>query len=113
MTAIEHYREMVQAYFAQRERLGIATLDSQRWSEVAPDYRFDPHRELGTNLSVLASYVEPDDVVVEVGGGVFDAAVAVEPVLAEVVDEDEEDVGPLRGLGFLIALPSRDSDGKK
>lgn len=69
MTAIDHYREMVQAYFAQRERLGIAPLDSKRWSEFAPGYRFDPRRELGTNLSVLASFVEPDDIVVEVGGG--------------------------------------------
>jgi hypothetical protein len=93
MTAIDHYREMVQAYFAQRERLGIAALDSRRWSEVAPGYRFDPHRELGTNLSVLASYVEPDDVVVEVGGGAGRTALPLALTCKHVVN-----VEPAEGM---------------
>ena len=37
--------------------------------QSAAQFRFDPHRELGPNLAVLASYIEPDDVVVDVGGG--------------------------------------------
>ena len=93
MTATDHYREMVQAYFAQRERLGIATLDSQRWSEVAPAYRFDPQRELGTNLSVLASYVEPNDIVVEVGGGAGRTALPLARTCKHVVN-----VEPAEGM---------------
>ena len=36
---------------------------------TARRFRFDPHRSLEPNLEVIASYVQPDDTVVDVGGG--------------------------------------------
>ena len=35
----------------------------------ARQFRFDPRRELDRNMAVIASYVRPGDVVVDVGGG--------------------------------------------
>jgi hypothetical protein len=93
MTAIDHYREMVRAHFAQRERLGIPPLDSQRWSEFAPGYRFDPQRELGMNLSLLAGYVELNDIVVEVGGGAGRTALPLALTCKHVVN-----VEPAEGM---------------
>lgn len=36
---------------------------------AAAQFRFDPRRELDANLAVLASYVAPDDLLIDVGGG--------------------------------------------
>ena len=36
---------------------------------TARRFRFDPHRTLEPNLEVIAAYVQPNDVVVDVGGG--------------------------------------------
>jgi|TARA_B100000809_G_scaffold256378_1_gene296263 SAM-dependent methyltransferase len=35
----------------------------------ARQFRFDPRRELDRNMTIIASYVQPGDVVVDVGGG--------------------------------------------
>ena len=39
------------------------------WARESDVFRFDPHRDLGSNLTVIASYLRPDDVFVDVGGG--------------------------------------------
>ena len=36
---------------------------------MAQRFRYDPHRSLDANLQVVASYVQPDDVLIDVGGG--------------------------------------------
>lgn len=63
------YAERVRAIAAQRERLQRTALSPERWDRHSPSYRFDPHREPDGNFSILSGYFEPDDDVVEVGGG--------------------------------------------
>jgi hypothetical protein len=36
---------------------------------VAQRFRYDPHRSLDASLDLIASYVEPQDVLIDVGGG--------------------------------------------
>jgi hypothetical protein len=58
---------MVAAREAQYERTRGAQPDS--WGAIAPRFRADPKRELDPFLEKLTSYLRPDDVLVDVGGG--------------------------------------------
>jgi hypothetical protein len=70
MTAAETYAALVDAANAQRVRLRGEEAPGARWDhEVAQRFRSDPHRSLDANLDVIASYVEPQDVLIDVGGG--------------------------------------------
>ena len=69
MTALERYQALIDARTEQRRVLELDALTSDRWSEHAPSYRFDPHRPLDANLAEIAALVRPDDHVVDVGGG--------------------------------------------
>jgi hypothetical protein len=63
------YREMVDAVLQQRLHLhGEADL-IQQWTPWAPAFRFDPRRDLEPNMAVLASFIRPQDELLEVGGG--------------------------------------------
>ena len=63
------YATLLDAVDEQQERL-FGPRPADIWTgQSAAQFRFDPHRELDPNLAVLASYIEPDDVVVDVGGG--------------------------------------------
>ena len=53
----------------QRRRLFGSPSGDVWGGEVAAEFRFDPHRELDANLAILASYLRPEDVLVDVGGG--------------------------------------------
>lgn len=70
MSAIEDYGRRIEAVDTQRKRF-IATDGSgaRLWDRIATRFRLDPRRELDPNLAVLASLVEPGDVVLDVGGG--------------------------------------------
>ncbi len=68
-SAAEEYAALCDAVQEQQLRL-FGQLPADIWSgQSAAQFRFDPHRELDANLSALASFVRPDDVVVDVGGG--------------------------------------------
>lgn len=63
------YATLLDAVDEQQERL-FGPRPPDIWTgQSAAQFRFDPHRELDPNLAVLASYIDPDDVVVDVGGG--------------------------------------------
>src|SRR5579871_1708179 len=67
---IERYKAMIDAVAVQRERLHGGPWPGNRWSgEHARRFRLDPHRELSPNLAAVAAYVQPGDVVLDVGGG--------------------------------------------
>jgi SAM-dependent methyltransferase len=69
MTAAESYTARIDAVNQQRERLR-GKPHGDRWGgATARRFRVDPHRALEPNLAILADYVRPDDVVVDVGGG--------------------------------------------
>lgn len=66
--ATERYAEMVQTQ--ERQKAELATpLTEERWAEYAPTYRFDPRREPEPQLAALIELLEPNDEIIEVGGG--------------------------------------------
>ena len=71
MNAAETYIAMMDAANAQRARIHGAQESAERWSSEtsARRLRFDPHRSLNANMEGLASFLEPTDVLLDVGGG--------------------------------------------
>ncbi len=68
-TAVERYQAMIDAVDAQRNAQRMVANNADRWSDWAPAFRFDPRRPLDPNLAEIAALVQPDDHVVDVGGG--------------------------------------------
>jgi hypothetical protein len=71
-SAAEHYAAMFDAVAEQRARVRAGERPGDRYGGkdcAARRFRFDPRRKLDANLEAIASYVQPDDVVVDVGGG--------------------------------------------
>ena len=68
-TAIERHDAMVQAYQEQRQRLSAMAAGFARWDRAAGRFRADPRRELDDTLEMIASMMQPDDVLLDVGGG--------------------------------------------
>jgi hypothetical protein len=70
MTAAQTYATLLDAVHAQRSRIhGQQPAEDRFGGLVAQRFRADPHRRLDANLQAVASYVQPDDVVIDVGGG--------------------------------------------
>ena len=70
MTAAETYAAHIDAVRAQRARLHGAQPPDDPWAgPIAQRFRADPHRPLDANLTVLASHIRPEDVLLDVGGG--------------------------------------------
>ncbi len=66
-TAAARHDGMVAAYNAQRARLAPERTDA--WGGLAQFFKADPRRELDAHLSKLASYLQPEDTLIDVGGG--------------------------------------------
>ena len=67
--AAADYAALLDAVDEQQLRL-FGPRPADFWTgQMAAQFRFDPRRELDPNLAALATYVSPDDVVVDVGGG--------------------------------------------
>src|SRR5919109_4152144 len=70
MTAAQTYAALIDVVNAQRSRIHGQQPAADRFGgPVAQRFRADPHRDLDANLQVVASYVQPDDVFLDVGGG--------------------------------------------
>lgn len=70
VTAAERYAAYVDAEDAQRQRVHGGPPPEDLWGgTTAQRFRGDPHRELDANLGATASYLEPGDVLIDVGGG--------------------------------------------
>jgi hypothetical protein len=70
MTAAATYAAHIDAVHAQRLRIhGPQPQEDRFGGLVAQRFRGDPHRSLDANVQVIASYVQPDDVLIDVGGG--------------------------------------------
>lgn len=72
MSAAEHYARRVDAVLAQRTRLRGPQPPGDLFAGLAPDHplmKADPRRQLEPNLAAMAAYIEPDDVIIDVGGG--------------------------------------------
>ena len=70
MTAAEQYAACIDSVAEQQARLHDIGASGDPWTRrLARLFRFDPHRKLEPNLEIVASYLRPDDVLVDVGGG--------------------------------------------
>jgi SAM-dependent methyltransferase len=72
VSAADRYAARVDALLEQRTRLRGPEPDDDLFAGFPADHpilRSDPRRTFEPNLAVIASYVEPDDVVLDVGGG--------------------------------------------
>jgi SAM-dependent methyltransferase len=72
VSAADHYAARVDAVLAQRTRLRGREPSGDPFAGLNADHpiwRSDPRRSFEPNLAIMASYVEPDDVIVDVGGG--------------------------------------------
>ena len=98
MTSAEAYAARHDAVEAQRIRLYGSQRQEDPWGgEAAAVFRFDPRRELDANLEIIASYVEPGDVFVDVGGGAGRVSLPMSLRCREVVCVDSS---PGMGLEF-------------
>ena len=69
MGAVEDYAALIDAVDSQRERLQGPPGPDTWGGETAKRFRADPKRQMEDNFDVLASFVRPGDVLVDVGGG--------------------------------------------
>src|SRR5437660_487228 len=67
MSAAADYAARMDAIAAQQARLG--TERPGLWSRISRRLRADPRRPFDDVLSYLASFLAPEDVLVDVGGG--------------------------------------------
>ena len=94
MGAVEDYAAMIEAVVSQNERLhGPPSPDV--WGGVtAKRFRADPKREMDDNFQVRASFVRPEDVFVDAGGGAGRIGLPMALRCREVINVD-----PSPGMG--------------
>ena len=69
MKATDVYAAQVEAVRAQRARIYGEQQDGDPWGDQANRFALDPHRVMDGNLEALAGYIQPNDVLIDVGGG--------------------------------------------
>jgi SAM-dependent methyltransferase len=91
MSAAETYAARVDAVLEQRTRLRGPQPPGDLFGALPPGHpllAIDVRRALEPNLEILASYVEPDDVIVDVGGGAGRYSLPLALRCREVVNVD-------------------------
>ena len=70
--AADRYAARVDAVLTQRTRLRGRQPPGDLFAGLPSDHplmKADPRRPLDPNLEIIASYIQPDDVIIDVGGG--------------------------------------------
>jgi hypothetical protein len=100
MSAVEFYAHRVDTVLAQRTRLRGLQPPGDLFGGLAPDHplvKADPRRPLDPNLVAIASYIEPDDVIIDVGGGAGRMSLPLALRCREVINVDPS---AAMGAGF-------------
>jgi SAM-dependent methyltransferase len=90
-SAAQRYAARVDAVIAQRTRVRGPQPEGDLFDGIPLDHpllRADPSRPLGPNLEAIAEYVEPEDVIVDVGGGAGRYSLPLARRCREVIDVD-------------------------
>lgn len=101
MSAAATYAARVDAVLAQRTRLRGPQPPGDLFGGLPADHPLllsDPRRPLGPNLTAIAAYVEPGDVIVDVGGGAGRYSLPLALHCREVVNVDPS---AAMGAGFV------------
>ena len=96
-SAAAHYAARVDAVMAQRTRLRGAQPPGDLFGNIPAEHpllKSDPRRPLDKSLEAIASYIEPGDVIVDVGGGAGRISLPMALRCREVVN-----VEPSAGMG--------------
>jgi hypothetical protein len=99
-SAADQYAACVEAVLAQRTRLRGTQPPGDLFGGFPADHPLmtsDPHRLLDANLEIIASYVEADDVIIDVGGGAGRVSLPLATRCKEVINIDPS---PVMGAGF-------------
>ena len=105
LTSSETYAAHLDAVQAQNSRIYGPSPTGDPWGGAAArQFRFDPRRELDRNMAVIASYVEPDDVVVDVGGGAGRVCLPLALLCKEVLN-----IEPSPGMGVEFESLAREA----
>ena len=88
MTAAETYTAQIDDYNAQLARIYEDRLPLDTWASRVANFRFAPRRELTGVLSTLATYVDPDDVITDVGGGAGQVSLPLALHCRQVINVD-------------------------
>jgi hypothetical protein len=102
-TAARRFNQLVVANEQQRNRLGILSWD-ERWARDAPRFRLDPGRDLDESLTVIASYIEPRDVLLDIGGGAGRMSLPLAGRCREVIS-----IEPAVRMGHEFEASARDA----
>lgn len=86
MNAADAYAARIDAVNAQGDRLRDHPPESDQWAAMTGRFRMDPRRPLDANLAALAEFVQPKDVLVDVGGGAGRVSLPLAGRCGEVVN---------------------------
>jgi hypothetical protein len=99
-SAANRYAARVDAVLAQRTRLRGPQPPGDKRAGCPADHplvKADPLRPLGPNLAVIASYIEADDVIIDVGGGAGRISLPLALRCREVINLEPS---PTMAIGF-------------
>ena len=83
-TAAERYAAVHDAALAAG-RFADHRRRADHWADLAEEFRLDPHRPWDKNLQAIAGYLQPTDVLLDVGGGAGRVSLPLAGQVREVV----------------------------
>ena len=99
-SAADRYAARVDAVLGQRTRLRGPQPPGDLFAGLPSDHpliKADPHRSLDPNLEIIASYIQPEDVIVDIGGGAGRISLPLAMRCREVINVEPS---PAMGAGF-------------